>query len=68
MSQHSCYFIRSRALGIHQGRATDVTGFPVVCGVGAWEGTMPLAWLSGAFGHFPCYPQANWALLVLIPR
>ena len=20
-----------------------------------------------AFGHFPCYPQANWALLVMIP-
>ena len=21
-----------------------------------------------AFSHFLCYPQANWALLVLIPR
>ena len=21
-----------------------------------------------AFSHFPCYPQANWALLVLIPK
>ena len=28
---------------------------------------MVLAWFSPAFSHFPRYPQANWALLVLIP-
>ena len=31
------------------------------------EGTVLLAQLSVAFSHFPCYPQGNWALLVLIP-
>ena len=28
----------------------------------------PYFFVSAAFSHFPCYPQANWALLVLIPR
>ena len=34
-----------------------------VCGGGVIEGKMPLAQLSS-----PCYPEGNWALLVLIPR
>ena len=29
---------------------------------------MPLAWLLPTFSHFPCYPQANFTFLVLIPR
>ena len=39
-----------------------------VCGGGVQEGTMLLARLSLAFSHFLCYPQANWALLILIHR
>ena len=29
---------------------------------------MPLAQLVDSFQSFPCYPQVNWALLVLIPE
>ena len=38
-------------------------------GGGGWfqEGTMLLAGLWVAFSHFPCYPQAIQAFLVLIP-
>ena len=64
----ACYIVRGRALGVHQGRATQVAvlwhcrwgrgprGNSATCS------TLPV------FSHFPCCPQANWALLVLIPR
>ena len=38
-----------------------------VWGGGGWEGAMALAQLWAAFSYFLRYPQANWALLVLIP-
>ena len=38
-----------------------------VCGGGVREGTMALALLSAGFQSLPPLPQANWALLVLIP-
>ena len=38
-----------------------------VCGGGVWEGTMSLALLLAGFHSLPYYPQANLALLVLIP-
>ena len=49
-------------------------GNPLVCVVvlSVGEGSereqccLPGSW--PAFSHFPCYPQANWALLVLIPK
>ena len=38
-----------------------------VCRGGVREGTMALALLSAGFQSLPPLPQANWALLVLIP-
>ena len=60
--------VRGRGLGVHQGRATHVAAlWCCVWGGGVWEGTVPLALLTAIFSHFSCYPQANWAILVLIP-
>ena len=53
-------------LGIHQGREAH---FLVVLyvGKGSEREKCHLLGFQLAFSHFPCYPQANWALLVLIP-
>ena len=64
-SQHSCYVIRGGAFGIHQGRATLFARL-WHCMWGRSPRGNNVTWL--AFNHFLCYPQANWALLVLIPR
>ena len=70
LSQHSCYVVRGRALGICQGGATQVAGCVVALYVGEGSDREQCHLLSSgpAFSHFSCYPQANWALLVLIPR
>ena len=68
LSGHSCCIIRGRALGIPQGRATHSIAALWCCMWGrVWEETVSLAQLSLAFSHFPRCPQANRALLVLIP-
>ena len=62
------YRVRGGALGIHQGVAIHLAALWHSGGGGVQEETMLLfnSWL--AFNHFLLYPQANWALLVLIPR
>ena len=47
------------------GRGNPLGSCGAICEWGVREGTMPLACL--AFSHFFHYPQAKWALLVLIP-
>ena len=59
-SQCTCYVVRGRTLGIHQGERP--TSLRVVQYVG--EGTMPLASLFGShptFFHFPHFPLADCA-------
>ena len=68
LSWHTCYVVRGRALCICQGGATTSLRCGSVCGGGVREVTMPLAWLYPAFRNLPHHPQANWALLGLIPR
>ena len=59
--------IRGRALGVPQG---GTTLFAASCCCMWWrvqQGTVPLAQLLARFESLPRYPQANWALPVLIP-
>ena len=42
--------------------------FGAVCDGGVGEKTILLAQLLETFSHILCYPQANWAILVLITR
>ena len=64
--------VRGGALGIRQCGITDVDVlWHCMCGCGGWrlekEQRCLLRSLP-AFSHFLHYPQANWGLLVLVPR
>ena len=69
LSQRICYIVRARALGVHQHGATQVTTqVTLYMGEGSEKEQCHLLCSLPVFSHFPCYPQSNWALLVLIPR
>ena len=59
MSWHDFYVVRGRALGVHQGGGTHVTGLATVCGGGVQEGTMAVAMLSASFQSLPPLPTSK---------
>ena len=67
---HVCYVVRGGTLGIHQRGATQGVTELWLCmwgrhPTGNNAACLALSWL--AFSHFPHYPQANWAALLLTP-
>ena len=69
MSQHACYILRGGTFGICQGGATHITAIVVLCvREGSKREQCHLLGSQLAFSNFLYYPQANWALLVLIPQ
>ena len=63
------YIVKGGALGVHQGGATH---FPALCDNVCQEVSgreqCCLLYSLPVFSHLPCYPQSNWALLVLLPE
>ena len=66
-SRCASYVVRGGALGITRAGYPTWLCYGAVCGGRVKEGTVPLAWLLASFQSLLCYPQANWALMVLIP-
>ena len=59
LSQHTCYIVRIRDLGIHQARQPTSLCCSAVCGGGVREGTMRLAPLSAGFQSLPPIPTSK---------
>ena len=68
LSWCTCYVVRGRALGIHQGGATRCYTAVLYVGEGSERELCHLLGPRPAFCHFCHYSQVNWAFLVLIPR
>ena len=68
LSQGTCYIVRGGALGIRQGKATRHCAVALPVEEGSEKEQCCLFSSLPAFSHFHHYPEANWALLVLIPR
>ena len=65
----TCYIVKGRSVRCLPGR-----GNPRGCGVTLYVGEgskrVQCCLLCSllVFSHFPCYPQSNWPILMLIPR
>ena len=65
LSPQACYVVRVEL------RYSPGQGDPHCCGVTLYVGRGPSKGFLCSllvFSHFPCYPQSNWPILMLIPR
>ena len=61
LSQCTCYVVKGRALGVHQGRATHTCALWRCLWGRVWVGTMPLALLSAGFQSLSRLPTSKLA-------